>query len=296
MSKVQLAISPLTWSNDDMPSLGGHIPLETCLAGMHEAGFKGSEMGVKYPRTTAELKPKLEENGLVLASGWYSLELCHRSVEEEIAAVQSHLELMKGCGCKVMVAGEVSNTVHGDIEKPLGSRVVLTEEEWKEYGEKLTQFADYMKEQGVKLAFHHHVGTICETPRDFEMFIKYTGPSAGLTFDTAHATYGGGDVAEIIKLVGERIVHFHTKDVRLDVMKEARDQDLPFLKAVLNGVFTVPGDGDLNWDEIFAALKQFDYEGWLVVEAEQDPAVAEPQTYANLAHKNLSAYVEKAGL
>ncbi len=296
MSKVQLAISPLTWSNDDMPSLGGEIPLEACLAGMQEAGFKGSEMGVKYPRTTGELKPKLEEFGLVLASGWYSLELCKRSVEEEIQAVQGHLDLMKGCGCKAMVAGEVSNTVHGDIEKPLSQRVVLTEEEWKEYGEKLTQFADYLKEQGIKLAFHHHVGTICESPRDLEMFIKYTGPSVGLTFDTAHVTYGGGDAAELIRLVGERIVHFHTKDVRFDVMRDAREKDLPFLKAVLNGVFTVPGDGDLNWDEIFAELKKFDYEGWLVVEAEQDPAVAHPQTYADMANKNLTSYVEKAGL
>ena len=296
MSKVQLAISPLTWSNDDMPSLGGGIPLETCLAGMHEAGFKGSEMGVKYPRTTEELRPKLEENGLVLASGWYSLELCHRSVEEEIEAVQSHLALMKGCGCKVMVAGEVSNTVHGDIEKPLSSRVILTEQQWKEYGPKLSVFAAYLKRQGVQLAFHHHVGTICETPRDFDMFMKYTTDEVGLTFDTAHATYGGGDVVELIEEVGDRIVHFHTKDVRLDVMKEAREKDLPFLQAVLKGVFTVPGDGDLNWDEIFTALKDFDYEGWLVVEAEQDPAVAHPQTYANMAHDNLTSYVARAGL
>ncbi|WP_263080906.1 myo-inosose-2 dehydratase [Endozoicomonas sp. Mp262] len=296
MSKVQLAISPLTWSNDDMPSLGGEIPLESCLAGMQAAGFQGSEMGVKYPRTTDELKPKLEEYGLVLASGWYSLELCKRSVEEEIEAVQSHLELMRGCGCKAMVAGEVSNTVHGNIEKPLSQRVVLTEEQWKEYGEKLTRFADYLKEQGIKLAFHHHVGTVCESPRDLEMFIKHTGPSVGLTFDTAHVTYGGGDAAEMIRLVGDRIVHFHTKDVRFDVMRDAREKDLPFLKAVLNGVFTVPGDGGLDWDEIFAELKKFDYEGWLVVEAEQDPAVAHPQTYANMAHKNLITYVEKAGL
>ena len=279
-----------------MPSLGGNIPLETCLAGMHEAGFKGSEMGVKYPRTTEELKPKLEENGLVLASGWYSLELCHRSVEEEIEAVQNHLTLMKGCGCKVMVAGEVSNTVHGDIEKPLSTRVVLSGGQWKEYGTKLSAFADYLKEQGIKLAFHHHVGTICETPRDFEMFLKYTSESVGLTFDSAHATYGGGDVVELIKKVGDRIVHFHTKDVRLGVMEDAREQDLPFLQAVLKGVFTVPGDGDLDWDAIFAALKGVDYEGWLVVEAEQDPAIAHPQTYANMAHENLTIFVARAGL
>lgn len=154
---------------------------------------------VKYPRTAEELKPKLEDHDLVLASGWYSMELCYRSIEEEIEAVQSHLALMKDCGCKVMVAGEVSNTVHGDIEKPLSTRVVLTEREWKVYGARLSAFAGYLKEQGIKLAFHHHVGTICESPRDLELFMKYTSDEVGLTFDTAHATYGGGDVVGLIK-------------------------------------------------------------------------------------------------
>ncbi|PJE78976.1 Inosose dehydratase [invertebrate metagenome] len=296
MSKVQLAISPLTWSNDDLPSLGGNISLETCLAGMHKAGFLGSEMGVKYPRTVQELKPKLEANGLQLASGWYSIELCARSVEEEIKAVQPHLALLKGCGCKVMVGGEVSNTVHGDINIPLANRVILTEKEWKEYGDKLTTFADYLLEQGIRLAFHHHVGTICETPQDLDLFLKYTGESVGLTFDTGHATYGGGDAAQLIRKLGHRIVHLHTKDIRLDVMKKARAHNDSFLTSVLDGVFTIPGDGDLNWQDIFAAVKEFDYEGWIVVEAEQDPAIAEPQTYADMAYKNLTTYIEQARL
>jgi len=297
MSKVQYGISPLTWTNDDMPELGGDIPLETCLSEMAEAGFTGTELGTKYPRDPEVLVPLLKGYGLVLASGWFSGNLMINSAEQEIANMQDHIKLLKAAGCKAMVYGEVSNSVHGNIEIALSQRVILTTEQWSEYGEKITVVADYLlNEHDIKLSFHHHVGTICETESDIDKLMQVTGPSVFLTLDTGHITYGGGDPVDIINRWGDRIGHMHFKDLRLEVMEAARNADKSFLSAVLDGVFTVPGTGDVNYDDVFAALKARDYEGWLLVEAEQDPAKANPLEFAKTAYKNISGYAEKFNL
>ena len=296
MNNIRLAISPLTWSNDDMPSLGGDTSLETCLQQMKEAGFSGSEMGVKYPKTADALLPLLDKHQLSLASGWYSLHLCERSVEEEIEAIKPHLALLKACGCDVLVAAEVSNTVHGNIQSPLSYRISFNQDKRSAYGEKLTAVADFLNDNDVTLAFHHHTGTICESPEDIRLLIASTGPSVGLTLDTAHIVYGGGDPVCMIKEFADRIVHVHVKDVRKTVLADARNRDLPFLQAVLNGVFTVPGDGDLPFQDICHALKSIDYSGWIVVEAEQDPVIADPKTYANMAYKNMVHFLQKADM
>ena len=297
MSKVQYGISPLTWTNDDMPELGGDIPLETCLSEMSEAGFTGTELGTKYPREPEVLIPLLKQHNLVLASGWFSGNLMTLTAEEEIAAMQVHIKLLKAAGCKAMVYGEVSNSVHGDINTPLSQRVILTMAEWKVYADKLTIVADYLlNEHGIKLSFHHHVGTICETEDDINMLMEMTGDSVHLTLDTGHITYGGGNPVTMIKRWGHRIGHMHFKDLRLGVMKTARDADKSFLNAVLDGVFTVPGTGDVNYDDVFAALKERDYAGWLLVEAEQDPAKANPLTFAKTAYTNITGYATKYGL
>ena len=297
MSNVQYGISPLTWTNDDMPELGGEIPLETCLSEMAEAGFTGTELGTKYPREPEVLIPLLEKHGLVLASGWYSGNLMTLTAEEEIAAMQEHIKLLKAAGCKAMVFGEVSNTVHGDINTPLSQRVILTMDEWKAYCEKLTAVAEYLlNEHDIKLSFHHHVGTICETEDDINLMMELTGDAVHLTLDTGHITYGGGNPVTMIKRWGHRIGHMHFKDLRLDVMKAARDADKSFLNAVLDGVFTVPGTGDVDYDDVFAALKERNYQGWLLVEAEQDPAKAHPLTFAKTAYENITGYANKYGL
>ncbi|AWB02869.1 myo-inosose-2 dehydratase [Vibrio harveyi] len=297
MSNVQYGISPLTWTNDDMPELGGDIPLETCLSEMAEAGFTGTELGTKYPREPEVLIPLLEKHGLVLASGWYSGNLMKLTAEEEIAAMQEHIKLLKAAGCKAMVFGEVSNTVHGDINTPLSQRVILTMDEWKTYCAKLTQVAEYLlNEHDIKLSFHHHVGTICETEDDISIMMEFTGEAVYLTLDTGHITYGGGNPVTMIKRWGHRIGHMHFKDLRLEVMKAARDADKSFLNAVLDGVFTVPGTGDVDYDDVFAALKERNYQGWLLVEAEQDPAKAHPLTYAKTAYENITGYAKKYGL
>ena len=297
MSKVQYGISPLTWTNDDMPELGGEIPLETCLSEMAQAGFTGTELGTKYPREPEVLIPLLEKHNLVLASGWYSGNLMTLTADEEIDAMQQHIRLLKAAGCKAMVYGEVSNSVHGDIDTPLSQRVILSMEEWKTYGEKLTTVAKYLlEEHDIKLSFHHHVGTICETEDDINLLMELPGPVVFLTLDTGHVTYGGGNPVTMIERWGHRICHMHFKDLRLGVMKTARDADKSFLNAVLDGVFTVPGTGDVNYDDVFAALKARNYEGWLLVEAEQDPAKAHPLTFAKTAYENISGYAEKYGL
>ncbi|NOI67543.1 myo-inosose-2 dehydratase [Vibrio sp. 99-8-1] len=297
MSKVKFGISPLTWTNDDMPELGGEIPLERCLTEMSEAGFTGTELGTKYPREPEVLVPLLKQHDLVLASGWYSGNLMKLTAEQEIEALQGHIRLLNAAGCKAMVFGEVSNTVHGDINTPLSQRVILTMDEWKTYANRLTTVSDYLlNEHGIKLSFHHHVGTICETEDDINMLMELTGPSVFLTLDTGHVTFAGGDPVTMIKRWGHRIGHMHFKDLRLDVMNAARDQDKSFLNAVLDGVFTVPGDGDVDYDDVFSALKERDYEGWLLVEAEQDPAKANPLTYAKLAYENISGYAKKYDL
>ncbi|MGF1887630.1 myo-inosose-2 dehydratase [Photobacterium profundum] len=297
MSKVQYGISPLTWTNDDMPELGGEIALETCLSEMSEAGFTGTELGTKYPREPEVLIPLLEQHSLVLASGWFSGNLMTLTAEEEIAAMQVHIKLLKAAGCKAMVYGEVSNSVHGDINTPLSQRVILTMDEWKVYAEKLTVVADYLlNEHGIKLSFHHHVGTICETEDDINLLMELTGDSVHLTLDTGHITYGGGNPVTMIKRWGHRIGHMHFKDLRLGVMKTARDADKSFLNAVLDGVFTVPGTGDVDYDDVFAALKERNYEGWLLVEAEQDPAKANPLEFAKTAYTNITGYATKYGL
>ncbi|MCL1128024.1 myo-inosose-2 dehydratase [Shewanella surugensis] len=297
MSKVKYGISPLTWTNDDMPELGGDILLATCLSEMAEAGFTGTELGTKYPREPEILLPLLKQYGLVLASGWFSGNLMALSVDEEIAAMQEHIKLLKAADCRAMVYGEVSNSVHGDINTPLSHRVILTMAEWKEYADKLTIVADHLlNKHGIKLAYHHHVGTICETEDDISTLMKLTGDSVYLTLDTGHIIYGGGDLVSMITLWGHRIGHMHFKDLRLDIMKAARAADKSFLNAVLDGVFTVPGAGDIDYDDVFSALKAHDYQGWLLVEAEQDPVKAHPLTFAKMAYEKITGYARKYDL
>lgn len=296
MSTIQLAISPLTWSNDDMPDLGGSIPLETCLSEMKLAGFTGTELGVKYPRDPDVLLPILQKHGLRVASGWCSGHLMARDVDTEWKAIAPHVALMRAAGVHAMVYGEVSNTVHGDIHKPLSSRVHLSAAEWQQYGQRLTELAErLMSEAGIWLAFHHHMGTIVETHQDILRLLDNTGNSVGLTFDSGHTAFGGADPAAVLAEVVSRVAHVHFKDVRPSVLQATQEHDQSFLHAVLGGAFTVPGDGVIDFAALVGVLKNANYRGWIVVEAEQDPAKAHPLTYARMAHDNISGYLSGAG-
>ncbi|WP_108651080.1 myo-inosose-2 dehydratase [Dongshaea marina] len=293
---VQLGINPLTWTNDDMPALGAETPLETCLSEGRQAGFAGFELGNKFPRTPQTLGPILDSHQLKLVSGWYSGELLTRSVDEEIEAIQDHLHLLKSLGASVMVFAEVTACIHGDRSKPLSQRPLFPKERWVEYGQKLTELARYTQSHGVQIAYHHHMGTVIESEDDINMLMEVTGPEVGLLLDTGHLTYAGGDPVLMAKRWGARINHVHTKDIRAQVLAMVKNDNQSFLNSVLQGVFTVPGDGCIDYLALFTELKNHNYQGWLVVEAEQDPAIAHPLTYATLGYNNLQRLAREAGL
>jgi inosose dehydratase len=294
---VRIGINPITWSNDDMPELGGATPLEVALSETKEAGYAGTEMGGKFPKVPATLRPILEEHGLVLVSGWYSGELLERSVEEEITAAQSHLDLLAAMGCKVMVYAETTGTVQNRRERPLSSRPRADAGQWGDYGKRLTQVAEHFLQHGVQMAFHHHMGTVVETEDEVDRLMENTGDAVGLLIDTGHATFAGIDPLTLVRRYGTRMNHVHCKDVRLDRLERAKKEDLSFMDAVVDGVFTVPGDGDIDFKALLTTVKEARYQGdWLVVEAEQDPAKAHPLTYAKKGYETLSRLAQEIGL
>ncbi len=291
-----IGINPLTWTNDDMPELGGETPLATCLSEAKRAGYDGVELGNKFPREAAKLAPIMAAHGLRIASGWYSGNLLTRDVDAEMAAMRPHLELLLAMGCKAMVFAETTGCVHGNKKAKLAARRKLSDGEMRTLGIRMTELGTLMEARGIKLAYHHHMGTVIETEAEVDALMAATGPSVGLLLDTGHLTYAGGDPLAVAKRHGRRIAHVHCKDIRASLLAEAKAKDLSFLDAVLSGVFTVPGDGAVDYPPIFAELKRLKYAGWLVVEAEQDPAKAHPLTYAKMGNDYLRAETAKIGL
>jgi inosose dehydratase len=293
---VTLGINPITWTNDDMPELGGDIPLERCLSETREAGFRGVELGGKFPRDAATLRPLLAAHHLALVSGWYSAHLLRRSAAEEIAAVGKHLDLLAAMGCKVMVFAEGHGSTDGDPTKPLSQRPVLAEAEWRAFCDRLNDVAAHLRRRGVRMGFHHHMGTVVQTEDEIDRLMAMTSDDVGLLLDTGHLVFAGGDPAAVARRHGTRIVHVHCKDVRANVLADVLRDDRSFLRAVLDGVFTVPGDGSIDFAAVLGELAQHGYPGWLVVEAEQDPAKAHPLTYARMGYDNLHRMSLAAGL
>lgn len=290
---IRLAINPLTWTNDDMPELGAETPLETCLAEARQAGFAGVELGNKFPREAAALAPILARHGLALASGWYGSRLLERDVDAEMEAAGPHLALLSAMGCTACVFAEVSRAVHGDRAAPLSRRPVLSDAEWAALAPRMTEMARRMAARGLRLAYHHHLGTVVETAQEIDRLMASTGPEVQLLLDTGHLTAAGGDPVAMARRHAGRIAHVHCKDVRRDVLARAKAGDLPFLEAVLEGMFTVPGDGMVDFAAVLGALAEGRYQGWLVVEAEQDPAKAHPLTYARMGHDHLATLVAR---
>jgi inosose dehydratase len=292
---VRLGISPIGWSNDDLPELGGDIPFDTCLAEAREAGFDGIELGHKFPRDPALLRPLLAHHGLRLISGWYSGRLLERSLAEELEAVEPHRALLAAMGCTVLVYAETSGGIAGDRTRPLSSRPRLPDGEWQDFGIRLTELADRFAERGIRLAYHHHMGTVVETADEIDRLMAATGGSVGLLLDTGHLAFAGVDPANIAWRHRLRINHVHCKDVRSGVLARIRAADQSFLHAVLDGVFTVPGDGAIDFAAVLTALKAANYHGWLVVEAEQDPAKEPPLVYARRGFAHLTTVVRHTG-
>ena len=296
LMSVRIGINPLTWTNDDMPELGAETPLETCLSEGKQAGYSGFELGNKFPRSVAQLAPILEQHQLSLISGWFSGELLTRTLEEEIIAIEDHLTLLQQLGAKVMVYCEVTGCIHSDRETPISQRPVLQEDQWDTFTKRLNQLAKHCLSRGVRLAYHHHMGTVIQSEVDIDRLMAQTNDDLGLLLDTGHLTYAGADPIAVQQKHAKRICHVHCKDVRASVLNDVKNRNLSFLNAVLNGVFTVPGDGCIDYPTLFNELHASDYQGWLVVEAEQDPAVAHPLTYATMGATNLRALCTNAGI
>ena len=291
---VKLGVAPIAWSNDDMPELGGETTLEQCLKEANEAGYIGIESGGKFPKKSSELIPKLDQFNLKLCSGWYGANLRKNSVEEEKKSIQEQLDLFKDCDAPCIVFAEVSGSIQGDPNRKLSTRPQMERDEWQKFCEKISELGKYLEDEGMPLAYHHHMGTVIETQKDTERLMENTHESVKLTLDTGHMLFAKGDSISILQNYHERILHVHCKDIRKQVLEKSLKEDLSFRGAFLEGAVTVPGDGCIDYQPLFNVLKNNNYSGWLVVEAEQDPAKANPLEYAKIGYKYLTDTLKKS--
>jgi len=292
---VKLGVAPIAWSNDDMPELGGDISLEQCLSEASKAGFIGIESGGKFPKKSSELLSKLNQFNLQLCSGWYGANLRINTVEEEKQSIQEQLKLFKECKSSCIVFAEVSGSTQADPNKKLSNRPQMNDDEWKNYCKKISEMGKYLEDEGMPLAYHHHMGTVIETQKDTERLLENTDDSVKLVLDTGHMLFAQGDSKKILNNFSERLIHMHCKDIRKNVLENSLKNDLSFRGAFLEGVFTVPGDGCIDYKQLFDILKERNYEGWLVVEAEQDPKKANPFEYAEIGFKYLTEILNEVG-
>ncbi|MFJ1105281.1 myo-inosose-2 dehydratase (plasmid) [Bacillus sp. RA(2023)] len=292
---IKLGIAPIAWTNDDMPELGAQNTFEQCISEMALAGFNGSEVGNKYPRNTVVLKKSLELRNLEIASAWFSTFLTTKPLEETVEAFIKHRDFLHDMGAKVIVVSEQGHSIQGLMDVPLfKNKPVFTEEEWDKLADGLHHLGKLAQEKGLHIVYHHHMGTGVQTTAEIEKLMDMTDPElVSLLFDTGHLVFSGEEPLYILKKYLSRIKHVHLKDIRQEVVDIVKENELSFLQAVKNGAFTVPGDGVIVFDEVFTILANSDYQGWFVVEAEQDPALANPFEYALKARKFIQ---EKAGL
>ena len=285
---LRIGINPISWSNDDLPSLGGEVPLATALSQGRAIGYEGFELGNKFPKDPKALGQALAEHDLALVSGWYSGELARRSVDEEIGAAQDHLEKLARNGAGVMVYGEVADAIQGKPVALARRPRFVRPEAWAQYGERITAFAEHaLSVHGIRLAYHHHMGAYVQSPQDVDALMANTGEAVGLLFDSGHCVFGGGTPAAMLDRHFSRICHVHFKDVRPAVVAMAHNRGWSFLESVLNGAFTVPGDGGIDFAPLLTRLRIGDYRGWIVVEAEQDPVVAPSYAFAEKGYRTV---------
>ncbi|WP_113448131.1 myo-inosose-2 dehydratase [Rhizobium cremeum] len=290
--------NPIAWSNDDDRTLGAHISLDQCLDETAKIGFDGIEKGHKFPENPAGLKAVLEPRGLRYVSGWHSLNLLTHSIEDEKMAMQPALDLLKAMGSKVIIVCETSNAIHGNDAVAVNARPKLAEGDWAKFGAGVEALAEYAAAQGIALVYHHHMGTIVESEDEIDQLMKNTGPHAKLLLDTGHCLFGGGDPERVARKYMNRVGHIHAKNVRPVIARQVREENLSFLEGVRRGVFTVPGDteGGVDFPSVLGVAAAHGYQGWLVIEAEQDPDVRNPFQYQSLGLKSLKAMAREAGL
>jgi inosose dehydratase len=293
--KAKLGIAPIAWWNDDLAELSDDVSLEECLRQASEAGFTGMETGRRFPLDPEELGPVLSKHGISVCGGWFSGLLLDGEIEAEKDRIAGQMALFKAMGAPCIVYGETARSIQGDRSKPLSRKPKLSEEEIAAYARKMTAFGEWCAEQGMPLAYHHHMAAAIETEAELDLFMKHSGEGIPLLYDAGHMAFAGGDVLRVIDKHHARIAHVHTKDVRREVIDGLDRTRESFLDAVLKGAFTVPGDGDLDFEAIVKRLASYGYEGWFVVEAEQDPKVSPPLEMARVGHKELMRVMAAAG-
>lgn len=293
-NKVKLGIAPIAWTNDDMPDLGAENTFEQCISEMALAGFTGCEVGNKYPRDTAVLKKALDLRGMQICNAWFSTFLTTQPYEETEKGFIEHITFLKEMGAKVVGISEQGHSIQGTDKSIFDDKYVMNDEEWEKLCTGVNKLGKVAKDMGITLTFHHHMGTVVQTEAEIDRLMQNTDPEYfNLLFDSGHLAYCGENYMSVLKKYIGRIKHVHLKDIRPDVVKTVKEEHLSFLQGVRKGTFTVPGDGAIDFGPIFDVLAENNYEGFVLVEAEQDPAIANPFEYAVKARKYIT---EKAGL
>lgn len=293
-NKVKLGIAPIAWTNDDVPDLGAENTFEQCVSEMALAGFTGCEVGNKYPRDTAVLKKALELRGMQICNAWFSSFLTTKPYEEVEKDFIEHITFLKEMGAKVVGMSEQGHSIQGTDKPIFEAKYVMNDEEWDTLCTGINKLGKVAKDMGIKLCFHHHMGTVVQTEEEIDRLMANTDPELfGLLFDCGHLAYCGEDYMSVLNKYADRIRHVHLKDIRPEKVEQVKREHLSFLQGVRLGTFTVPGDGVIDFKPIFDVLEKTGYEGYVLVEAEQDPAIANPLEYAIKARKYIA---EKAGL
>ncbi|MBS5146030.1 MAG: myo-inosose-2 dehydratase [Butyricicoccus pullicaecorum] len=293
-NKVKLGMCPIGWSNDDMWDLGDENTFQQCVSEMALAGFTGSEVGHKYPTDVKVLKHMLDVRGMTIASKWFSSFLVDKPYEEVEAEFVKELEYLSAVGATAINISEQSGSIQGMLDKRiLKDKRILNDEEWVRLCEGLNKLGKLSLEKyGIRSCFHHHMGTVVQTVEETTRLMENTDPKyVFLCFDTGHFTFAGEDPVAMLEKFADRVGHVHLKNMRMPIVEKVKAEDWSFLKAVREGAFTVPGDPDgcVQFDDVFALLDKAGYEGWIMVEAEQDPAKANPFEYAKMAR----AYIKE---
>lgn len=293
--KARLGIAPIAWWNDDLKELSDDVSLEECLSQARQAGFTGMETGRRFPMDATVLLPILRAHGMSVCGGWFSGLLLDGEIEREKDRISAQMTMFKTVGAPCIVYGETAGSIQGDRDSPLATRRKLSDDEIRVYGRKMTAFAEWCAGQGMPIAYHHHMAAPIETEEDVDLLMKHSGEALPLLYDAGHMAFAGGDVLRVIDKHHRRISHVHTKDVRADVIAGIDRSTESFLDAVVKGAFTVPGDGSLDFEIIVKRLASHGYEGWFVVEAEQDPVKNPPLRMAQVGHAELLRVMAAAG-
>jgi inosose dehydratase len=293
--KAKLGMSPIAWWNDDLAELSDDVSLEECLRQSRSAGFTGMEQGRRFPNNPEEMLPILKAADVTLCGGWFSGTLTFEDLDTNKARIQPMIELFKAVNAPCIVYGEVGRSIQGDRSKPLATKTVLTDDEMKVYARKVTEFGEWCASEGMPLSYHHHMAAVVQFEHELDAFMKYSGAGIPLLLDAGHLAFAGGDVLRAIDNHHKRISHVHVKDIRMDVINGLDWKKQSFLDAVALGAFTVPGDGSLDFGAIVQKFAHYGYEGWFVVEAEQDPKKNPPLKMAQVGHKELMRVMSDAG-